>query len=283
MITETRRKEIIDCLHNWKISYQITGNQNVINKCITELVGENQLIWFNYSQYDDFENNEDCKKIEFDAKKVLIEFLNLRNASNTSQNDSWDTIRNRVFKAFERSFPNRLCEIIGQANPTLKRNELIEFIKSCENCYRVTQSDTFVKLSKDAKKVDLQLNDCIQAKAFSEISDLDCNDIKDISDNFIRLIADPKTIVIKPPLPIEYIIQQQDEGNIHWLKSWYSKYGWQTHIVILIIIGSIFYRKFYDYESFWLIELLLAIALTNLLIGIYFKFFYQERIQNKNL
>ena len=282
MITETRRKEIIDCLHNWKISYQITGNQNVIDKCITELVGENQLTWFYYSQYDEFENNEDCKKIGFDAKKALIEFLNLNNTSNIIQNDSWDTIRKRVFKGFDKSFTNKLNGIIGETNTSYKRNQLIEFIKDCENCYRITQSNTFVILAKDAKKVDLQLNDWIQAKAFSEIGDFDNNVIKEISDNFIKLIADPKTIVVTPQPPYEYVIQKQDKGNIHWIKSWYSKYGILTHIIAFIILGSLTYWKFYENEYIWLFECLFVIGLINLLIAIYFYFFYKERMQNNN-
>lgn len=281
MTTElNRRATIIECLNNWKISYQVTGNQKVIDNCICELVGENQFTWFQYSETDEFVNINECEELNFDARQELIEFLKIKNNSNPDLNDNWDSIRKRIFNRIAKSFFDKKSEIIGQINGSLKTTQLITFIKKCEHCYFISQNETFIHLAKDVKKVDFQINDWIQAKAYSETANTNNDVIDSISNDFINLLADPKMNIVVPPPP--YTIEQKDDKDKHWLKAWYSKYGLWAHSITFVIISCFFFRSFYYEESFWFLETLLFLALVNLLITIYFRFFFREIVQDKN-
>lgn len=279
MTTETRRREtIIECLRNWKISYQVTGNQTVIDKCMRELLGENKLSWFQYSEAEEFVNTEECDQLGFDAKTELIEFLKLKSNANSPQNDSWDTIRRRVFNRIAQTFSDKMSEIVRETNGSAKTNDLIAFIKQCEHCYRISQNDSFIQLAREAKKVDFRVNDWIQAKAYNEIVDVPNSTIDGLNDSFIKRLADPKETIVTLPPP--YVIEQNDDKNTGWLKTWYSKYGLMTHVIIFIVVSGFFLWLTDKKESFWLLECVLAATLANLLIMLYFKFFYQERVQN---
>ncbi len=274
MTEETRRREIIiDCLHNWKISFQVTGNQALIDKSINILVGENQreLEWFQYSQIDEFVNIEECERLGFDAKNELNELLKLKN----NQNDSWDNIRKKVFKRFaDQTFPSKLNAITGEVNGSEKRNKLIMFIKQCENSYLISQNEMFIQLAKNAKKVVFQVNDWIQSRAYDEIGVINNPTTGEISNNFIKLIAEPKIeTVILPP---SYIIEEKDNVDKNSFKIWYLKYGLLMHICIFCFC-SIIYWLIFGWDSFLLLVFILATLLANLLLAIWFSFFYREK------
>ncbi len=280
MATELNRKDIIDCLRNWRISYEVTGNAVVIDKSIQELVGEGRLSWFSYSASNDFENNDNCSQLNYDARSALIALWGIKNSLSIEHNEYWDAIRTRIFNGFTKVFLSELSAILAETDPSVKKTKLLPFILKCEQCFQRSQNNLFVNYAKEAKKADVEIDNWIQMKVHQEVGYTPHPDIDAISDNFLNLIADSKAI--PAPHPGSYHIEQQDNSNMTGLKMWYSKYGWQTHLVAMLIIGGLFYVFFSDYESLWLIECLLAIALTNLLIWFYFKFFYREHTNNTN-
>lgn len=271
---ESKRKDIIECLRDWKASFKVTQNQTDIDKCLRELVGEGQLTWFAYSELNDFEDNAACKTEGFEAHKELVEVWTLKNTPEVKT--SWEDIRKQIYKSFPKSFSEELGSITGNSDGVTKRNQLIEFIQKCEKCFVLTHDDAFVKLGNEAKKIDLTLNDWIQSKAHNEVGGFSHVAISGISDDFLKRIADAQTILPARPEPT-YIIEPQIENpNTPWQK-FYLENGLWIHLGVFLISSFVFYSLYYKEETFWILEVVLAIAVLNAMILAYFHFFYRER------
>lgn len=175
MNNQDKRKIVISCIEKWQLAYQITRNDEHLDKCIEELTGFGKFKWFTLLENGDYRSHPDCDEINYDPKKQLKILSEIQNFNSlVLLNEYWKKVEKKIFLDLFRHVLSRFNEVLTIFDETTRRLELTDIFILCYNCQEkipYEEKNKFIELAKECRSKDLLFNWLCEKWVLKDIED----------------------------------------------------------------------------------------------------------------